>query len=99
MLGYPNGDGICPPADTEAAKWTGRYEQKGKENNMNFLLNFSHEHKISGGGSDVVGDFDWIGSWSGKNVNALKKYRGKHTVIYSGSLAKAGEAVVFSGTW
>jgi hypothetical protein len=98
-LGFGKGSDICEPKESANAKWTGYYEQKGSKANMDFTLKFGRNHKITGSGSDKVGAFDWSGSWYGKAVQAVKKYRGKHTVYYNGVLAKEGQQTVFSGNW
>jgi hypothetical protein len=71
--------------------WTGYYEQHGKQQPMNFN-NFIAvpvpSGPISGNGEDVVGTFNFSGSFSSdaRQVRFKKQYFGKanHAIFYQG---------------
>ena len=78
-------------------KYSGWWEQVGygRQPMQNLLLRFDGE-KITGSGSDCVGDFTFHGMIQGSQVNLLKQYIGKHQIEYRG--VSDGEGTYF-GNW
>ena len=92
---------LCAVESPEETKWTGYYDQSGTHHQMDFALSLEPDGTIQGSGSDGVGAFTWTGTFEKNDVNALKKYVGKHSVTYVGQLSENMEKdrVEFDGTW
>lgn len=77
--------------------WRGFYEQPGAGRQWMepLTLRFT-EGRVSGDGSDVVGDFTFAGQYEGGTVQLVKRYRGRHLVHYAGKID--GEGLIV-GQW
>ena len=79
----------------------GSYTLNGKEDEMIWKSFEVSGSKISGEGSDSVGQFTISGSASEGKMKFDKAYKGKHTVKYEGSIYKdaASGKHGFGGKW
>lgn len=76
----------------------GWWEQQGfgRQPMGNLSLSFTDQH-VSGGGSDIIGEFTLEGDLqSDGSIVIHKHYLGKHTVFYDGQYDGEG---TFYGTW
>lgn len=82
-----------------SGQWDGFWEQTGfgRQSMLAFHLSFQ-AGVISGEGKDIIGRFIFDGLCDPTNgrVRMVKKYLGKHTVLYEGE--PDGEGCIF-GTW
>jgi hypothetical protein len=78
--------------------WRGHWEQTiwGRQAMRDLVLRFEGG-MVEGSGVDVVGRFTFAGTYDdGGNVALLKRYVGKHEVLYLGRYDGEGSIV---GTW
>lgn len=69
----------------QSNRWKGYWEQGFKRGEMDCVITISGS-QITGYGSDLVGNFTWTGYISGRKVNIIKQYYGKHKVSYEGTM-------------
>ncbi|MCH2081857.1 MAG: hypothetical protein MK226_05665 [Saprospiraceae bacterium] len=80
--------------------WEGFYKYRFawdiRKHEMNFQLDFQNG-TITGSGSDDVGVFSWVGTYSidSMTCNMTKFYHDRHTVAYKGNVDENG----IWGTW
>lgn len=66
-------------------RWSGVYMQDGEESEMIFDNMNIWNNRITGHGTDPVGEFDINGDFNPDgSVNFVKQYIGQHNVHYSG---------------
>lgn len=75
----------------------GWWEQEGygRQPMTELVIDFV-DGRLSGSGTDIVGDFDLIGSIEGDQIAIQKHYIGAHTIDYFGTTDGEG---VFFGQW
>ncbi|XP_065651879.1 uncharacterized protein LOC101241070 [Hydra vulgaris] len=82
---------------------TAYYFQYEKKNPIDFEFLELHNGKVFGQGDDVVGSFTVAGTYTIKNHKRVlemeKKYVGKHTVFYNGSIVRKGAEYEVTGLW
>jgi len=72
-------------------KWTGRFEQEGNWNEMDFNhMIVDQQGKINGNGSDAVGGYNLSGHHQNNHITINKQYHGAHTVNYVGRMEDNG---------
>jgi hypothetical protein len=78
------------------ARWRGWWEQRvlGRQEMHDLVLNVDSTGAVSGSGEDCVGEFTFTGGLA-PEVVLLKKYVGRHSVVYMGT--NSGEGIF--GTW
>jgi hypothetical protein len=79
-------------------RWRGYWEQVGwGQQPMHDLTLRFDDGVVSGEGRDIIGPFFFQGTMlAGGKVHLLKKYLGRHEVVYEGDYD--GEGTIF-GTW
>jgi hypothetical protein len=77
--------------------WRGFWEQPhfGRQFMDDFLLRFA-EGQVSGSGRDIIGLFVIRGTYEGGHLQFVKKYLGKHKVVYTGTYDGEGS---IHGRW
>ena len=71
------------------------YSWSQQRHMMDFTLHFQN-NTVSGGGSDDVGGFHWLGTYDSVGLRcAMTKYYVRHTVFYDGYVDENG----IWGTW
>eukprot|EP00347_Sterkiella_histriomuscorum_P023409 403334748 len=73
-------------AANQGQTWTGHYESDGTKTEMKFTQLAIAEGLVIGYGSDEVGEFVINGFQKGDKIRFVKKYDGKHTVMYKGTI-------------
>eukprot|EP00163_Fabomonas_tropica_P020640 TRINITY_DN36529_c0_g1_i1.p1 TRINITY_DN36529_c0_g1~~TRINITY_DN36529_c0_g1_i1.p1 ORF type:complete len:696 (+),score=179.72 TRINITY_DN36529_c0_g1_i1:63-2150(+) len=80
--------------------WKGWCEMGKRRDEMNaFTLIFHTSGKVTGSGSDAVGEFDWTGTYtSATNACTLtKQYKGMHSMDFNGVYEHGKNQII--GTW
>eukprot|EP00347_Sterkiella_histriomuscorum_P011882 403370740 len=76
--------------------WTGFYVYDGNKSEMTFEKLVIASGVILGKGTDEVGDFYINGYQKGLKIKYIKKYHGKHSVLYKGTIENGN---VVRGQW
>jgi len=91
---------MCTPTKSTVTSWQGNYVQFGQAHSMLFNLVFTDNRTITGQGTDTVGPFMWVGSYSATEVSLTKQYQGSYAVQYQGTITKDNTGVVsLTGSW
>lgn len=82
--------------DYPMTQWNGWWEQRalGRQEMHNLVLDIDPSGKASGGGDDCIGKFTFSGTIF-PNVELVKQYVGRHSVLYRGT--NSGEGIF--GQW
>jgi len=75
--------------------WQGKWYQGDSEGEMELYLT-AENGKLTGSGSDSVGEFEINGDISMTDISFDKQYIGKHNVKYAGT---SSDGTTFNGTW